>query len=373
MKTGRMDLQQLLVELQRRRETKRDYLVNIGKVEATVAETDKGKSLELLVPTEAGFEAVGVNGVAHGQIAEEAGIPKPYYDKMLKEEPELLTTNINKWFQKYPAVRQIRTLDGSARALLSDKYRPLDYEDLAEVVIPALLKLDSVEIMSQEITERRFYLKAVDKGVIRELADKGATFGDGGHTIIQRRASPAITISDSEVGFGALSIQVGLYDGFCSNLATFGERSLRKYHTGARQNLLAGVENIAALLTDDTRRKTDEAIWAQVGDVVAGAFDKDRFNELCGKVEGTIADKIEGDVAKVIANKRFGLTENEGKSVLQRLIEGGSNTRFGFYNAITRAAQDVEDYERATELERLGGEIIDLPRDQWQEVLKQAA
>lgn len=370
MKTGRMDLVQLAQELERRRGAKKDYIIDTANVEAVPLDS----SVSLVVPTKEGLVTLAANSLAHAQLAETVGIPKPYYDRMLAEEPQLLAENINKWLHKYPEPRLIRTLDGAARAVLSDRYRPLENEDLAEVVIPALLKLESVEIMSQEITERRFYIKAVDKGVIRALSDRGAHFGDGGHTIVERKASPAITISNSEVGYGALSVQVGLYDSFCSNLATFRERSLRKYHIGAKHALADG-ENIAALLSDETRRKTDEATWAQVGDVVKGAFDRVRFDGLCDKVEGTIADKIDGDVAKVItlSSKRFGLTETEGKSILQRLIEGGSATRFGLYNAVTRAAQDVDDYDRATELEAIGGQIIDLPRSEWQEVLKQAA
>lgn len=373
MKTGR-DLEAILRELQHRRETKLDYLVSTKDVE--VQPLSSGVSL--IVPTEmdkglvTNAIALPANSIAHAQMAEEAGIPKPYYDRMLAEEPQLLADNINKWFQKYPSDRMIRTLDGEARAVLSNKYRPLEYEDLAEAAIPVLLDLKEVEIVSMEITERRFYIKAVDKSVVRALADKGAYFGDGKHTFIERAASPAITISDSEVGFGALSVQVGLYDSFCSNLAFFRERSMRKYHAGAKHELVA---DMATLLTDETRRKTDEATWAQVADVVKGAFNKLKFDSLCDKVEGTIADKIDGDIAKVISlsSKRFGLNETEGKSVLQHLIDGGSRTRFGLYNAITRTAQDVEDYDRATELEQIGADVIDLPRSQWEEVLKQAA
>jgi len=32
---------------------------------------------------------------------------------------------------------------------------------------------------------------------------------------------------------------------------------------------------------------------------------------------------------------------------------------------LTRASQDVDDYDRATDLERLGGQLIELPRQAW--------
>lgn len=42
-------------------------------------------------------------------------------------------------------------------------------------------------------------------------------------------------------------------------------------------------------------------------------------------------------------------------------------------NAITRASQDVKDYETATTLERAGGALIELPRGEWNELTKAAA
>ena len=55
-----------------------------------------------------------------------------------------------------------------------------------------------------------------------------------------------------------------------------------------------------AMLSDETRRKTDEALWSQVRDVVKGAFDRARFDSLVDKIEGSQADKIEGDVVKTV-------------------------------------------------------------------------
>jgi hypothetical protein len=359
MKTGKT-LLQLAAEIERRAAAKRDYIVDTSKV--IVEPGDTGIELHF------GDRRVEVNTLAHRQIAEVAGIPAKYYDRMLAEDPGLLANNVQTWFRRYPAKQMVRTLDGTARAVLSDKYRPLENEDLAMAVLPVLQDLD-LDIMSSEITDRRLYLKAVDKKVSRELAKAGAAYGDGGHTIV-RVAAPAITISNSEVGQGALSVLVGYYDSFCSNLATFGERSSRKYHVGKRTDI---GDEVYALLSDQSRKLNDAALWSSITDVVRNAFDKVQFNALIDKVEGTQADKIEDAVQVVqLTSKRWGLNETEGKGILKHLIEGASLTRFGLLNAITRQAQDVEDYDRATELERLGGEIIELPQNEWK-VLAAAA
>jgi len=50
------------------------------------------------------------------------------------------------------------------------------------------------------------------------------------------------------------------------------------------------------------------------------------------------------------------------------LITGGALTRWGLVNALTRTAEDVETYDRATDFERFGGQVIELPRRDWERI-----
>jgi len=356
MKSG-LNIQQLAAEIQRRAEAKKDLVVSTKNIEMTVDGADKVK-LEV-----AGKEQFDVNRIAHGQLATYAEIPQKYYDRMLTDAPDLLAKNVNTWLHRNPEPRMLRTMEGTARAILSDRYRPLENEDLAQAVLPPILEM-GLDVMSSQITDTRLYIKAVDPKVTRELEAIGGKFGDGKHNIV-RCLAPAITISNSEVGMGALGVLGGVYDGFCSNLASFGERSARKYHVGAKHEI--GGDDVYALLSDETRRITDKATWAQVGDVVRAAFDRAKFDALCNKIAKTKDEKIEGDVVQVVklAASRFGMNESDGASILKHLIEGADLSRFGLYNAITRASQDMEDYDKATALERNGAQIIELPASEW--------
>ena len=38
---------------------------------------------------------------------------------------------------------------------------------------------------------------------------------------------------------------------------------------------------------------------------------------------------------------------------------GNDLSHYGLVNAVTRASQDIEDYNRATELERIGGVLLE--------------
>jgi hypothetical protein len=363
MKTGINSLEDFVTEIRRRQAAKIDVVAPTTAMQVVPLPKGEAGGIALLIK---GREPVGINPIAHRQLQSHLKIPADYYDRMLQEQPELLAKNINTWLHANRENRLVRQLFGNARAFLSDKYRPLENEDLAQAVAGPLLDLDA-DVMSCQITESRLYIKAVDKKVTRELAKVGGRFGDGGHKIV-RIASPAITISNSEVGQGALSVLGGVYDSFCSNLATFKERSTRKYHVGSKHEL-AG-EDTFALLSDETRRITDEALWRQVGDIVRAAFDRARFDSLCEKIEATAEDKIEGDVVQVVsfASKRLGFTETEGVKVRDELIRSADLTRFGLYNAVTRVSADLDDYDKASDWERIGGQIIDMPKAEWKEL-----
>ena len=365
MKTGK-NIVDLATEIQRQADGKKDYLASTRDIQVMTA----GKGVELVVGADL---ALSIGATAHQQIASEAGIPKPYYDRMLADDPGLLATNVNTWFQRTPKTRMLRTLDGRARALLSDRFRTLDNYDLAEVALPVLSKA-GMDIVSTEITESRLYLKAVDRSITQHLP-VGRKMGDGTHVgfkIPSGVVMPAVQISNSEIGHGSLSVQSGYLDGGCTNLAWFYKSgTLRKYHVGGRLDV---GDEIFKLLSDEAKGATDKAVWLQFRDTLRAALDASTFENRMAVVAATAEDKLEGDVPKIVevTAKKFGLTDTQRGSVLKHLIQGGDLSRFGLFNSVTRAAEDEADYDEATRLEALGGRLIDLPRGEWQELARAA-
>lgn len=365
MKTG-LSLTELAKEIERRSAAKEDFIAPASQI---VVQLDaKQKPILRLGGNE--YHDHAINKVAHDQLAEYAGIPRDYYRRMIEEEPGLLTQNLNTWLYRKGVDkdrRMVRTLDGSVRAVLSDKYRSLENEDLAEAILPVLLQRNLI-IMSCDITDTRLYIKAVDRSIERNIPT-GARMGDGSHHIFDC-VSPAIIVSNSEVGHGALSIESGVWTKACTNMAVFGAK-MRKYHTGSRAELS---DQVYALLTDKTKRLTDAAIWAQTRDLVAAAFDEAKFDSLARDLADTAKERVEGDVVEVIerVGKRFDMTQGERKGVLASLIEGGDLSRYGVHSAITHFSAKVDDYDRATELERVGGKVIQLARSEWQALAEAA-
>ena len=193
--------------------------------------------------------------------------------------------------------------------------------------------------------------------------------GDASHNFFDT-LSPAIVVSNSEVGCGALSIETAVWTKVCTNLAIATQHSMRKYHLGGRWGNGDAGEAIYNLLSDQTKRLSDAALWSQTKDLVSAAFDQAKFDALVGEIQGMTEQKIEGDPVKAIevTGKKFGFQDTERSSVLKHLIEGGNLSRYGLFNAVTRTAEDVADYDRATQFERFGGDIIELAPNDWKAI-----
>lgn len=367
MKAGKADLQALAVEIMRQAETKKDYVASTASMK--VEPLDGGK-IGLRVGDKGVFP---INDLAHGQIAEFTKVPKAYYEKMRKEAPDLLATNVDRWFKQFPAPRLTRMLDGNNRAFLSDKFGTFDNVDFAGAALP-ILRDRKLEVMSCEVTEKRLYIKAVDTKLFRDVP-VGYKMGDGSHRIFETFA-PAIILSNSEVGFGRLVIETGVYTSACTNLALFAKGGMKRTHVGARHQLAENmdVQDLDEVLTSATKAKTLEALWMQARDVIASAFSEEIVTKRVEAMAATAANKITGKVDKVVevVREKFTLNESEGENFLKHLIEGGNLNQYGVSAALTRMAQDVETYDRATELEYAGGAVIELGKAEWQRIAEAA-
>lgn len=357
MKIGKT-ISQLATEVARQASSKKDYLADTRRL-AFKLDSDDKVVLE------------GVNGgmrlrpVAHQQMGSVLGIPKNYYDRMLVEAPDLLVKNVNVWLAKQPAKKLVRTLDGEVRAILSDSYRPLDNMDLAEAVLPKLHKLEA-EVVSGDVTEARFYLKAVTPK-IQAVLDK---IQPGNHTIVGQKGDiiqAGVVISNSEVGQGSLRVEAMTYRLVCLNGAIH-ESAIRKAHLGRGSRGQDAIEDAREFFRTETRIADDRAFFLKVQDTVGAMFDQTRFNARILQYQETQARPIVADVVEVVevTAKRLQLNEQERGSVLQHLIRGGDLSQFGLANAVTRAAQDdAVTYDRSYEMEKLGAGIIELPASEW--------
>lgn len=360
MKQGKT-LEQLAAEITRQRDVKHDYIADSA---AVTMEPDA---------QQIGIEGVGAFGItdnAKRQLAEKLGIPFQFFNRLQEKHPDLLAENVNTLLHREPQRSMVRTLDGNVRALLSDRFRPLDNYDLADAVLPVIAESGAV-VQSCEITEQKMYIKLLMPWLDRELpVPEGLKMGVGHHFFV-RKIVGAVTIANSETGHGAIAISPGIFERQCTNLAVFRDEGFAKMHVGKKAS---NDDPVAKYLSDDTRRLDDAAVWARVRDVLKATMDGRVMAEIVKKLQAAREDIIDVDPAGVVEvfSKKNGINEEEKGGLLRHLTNSGEMTRYGLQWAVTRLAGEVESYDRASELERLGGQVIELPRNDWQQLLKAA-
>lgn len=344
MKQGRT-LQEVAAELARQRSSKRDFMVE----SASVHMSEDGGNITLLGGEDYELhERFGMTELFHRQIGSALGIPAKYYDKLRSELPSLLAANVNGWLENRESRQLIRTMDGNARAFLSDRYRRIDNYEIAEATLPLLSELDGVTVESCEVTENRMYIKAVNPKLETEIVP-----GD----IVQA----GVMISNSEVGLGSVTVMPLVYRLVCKNGMVVNDLGERKYHIGREQ------DNSWELFADETLKADDTAFMLKLRDIVRSAVDEARFKQVADKLREAANVKMTGFAPKVVelTATNFGFSKPESDSILNHLIEGGNLSLYGLSNAVTRASQDIESYDRATALESVGWEIVTMAPALW--------
>ena len=355
MKSG-STLSDVATRVDNLRRSTRDFLAKPGHLAMTVADGQPSFSLD----DGGGTLDFGIQDHVHDQLATLADIPLAYYRRMKVEAPELLADNANTWLRRGDTRRMVRTIRNAdeqpvVRAVLSDRYRPLDSYNLLEAVLP-LLQSRGIRIESCELTEKKLYVKAVSERTTAEVK-------------VGETVQAGLVVTNSEVGFGALSIQPLVWTLRCTNGMIVEDSSMRRNHVGRRHD--DSGDDLQHLLTDETRAADDKAFFLRVRDVATAALDEAVFHRHVQRLRVAAGNPITSnalDKVVEVTAKRFGLTQDEGDGVLAHLIRGGDLSQWGLCSAITCYSQDVASYDRATDLERIGGRLVELPRTEWQSI-----
>lgn len=341
MKQGIKTIQNLYGELERQRAARKDLIADTRSI---TVNSVNGLSM-LTIEKDSDKLSYRISEIAHRQIADRLGIPYKYYERMRQENPTLLDSNINSWLNTTPEKRMLRTLDGKLRAFLSDRYRRLDNLELVDHVLPVIAAMKGCEIASCDVTETHLYLKVINKTMKTEIVP-----GD----IVQA----GFVVSNSEIGLGALKVEPLVYRLACKNGLISKDLAHKKYHTGRQ---VEDTDNAYELYSDATLAQDDKAYFMKVQDIVSAAVDETKFMLTVNKLRMAKNLKTGDDPVQTVEvlGDRYVLNKNERASILRHFIMAGEFTQYGLVNAVTRSSQDVADYNRATELERIGGTLLD--------------
>ena len=215
----RLTLEELAQTLVQQSEVKQDYLVDSTRM---VMEAYGGTPVLRVLDYSGGdcMEPLELTSTAHKQLGAYLRIPASYYDRMLREATDLLTTNVNNWLNRTAEVKLLRTMDGAARAVLSNRYWCVDHLNLLQMVIPVLGHMPGINVLDCGLSETRMYVKVTSER-LKEDVIPGDTVQYG------------FIITNSEVGMGASkSKTLPIYCRFTARLlpsSSGGSNSSRNY------------------------------------------------------------------------------------------------------------------------------------------------
>ncbi len=311
---------------------------------------------------------------ADAQLGGLFGIPVGYTRKLRANNIDLFDININDWAGHADYADKkvlLRTLwganpedpetNGIIRAVVSDRFGgATDNFDTVVSVLDGIreggLAADQVQIKG-DLTDDRMFITVrtpeIHGYAHKLLAGYRSPYGNGqgtGHGGTDAENLPIVEagliIKNSETGNGALSITPRLVVRVCSNGLTMTTDAMRRVHLGSK------LEEGAIVWSDSTRRAANELAKKQAADAVKSFLSVDYVTSAIAKLEAE-SDTPVTDVVKTIevVAKEHRYTEDEAKSVLDFFIDGGQRTAGGVMQAITAAVQQIEDAERAFEVE----------------------
>ena len=371
-------LSRFIETIQEQEARKQDYLANTAQLQfRTISENDAEPTSQLIMEASNGLPTtiLDCNKVARDQIAAKAGIDVRTFERFRTYYPQQFDPLINEVFQREPAQRMIRTYmasdngkvgvggvnRGTARAVVSDKFKTFDNTHLVKAALPQLLDSDAQwKIVSGDVTDMRMYLRLKSEVITGE----GAAVGD--------LMALGIGLSNSEVGHGSVNIFQLFYTLACLNGMQTGNNHRSTHITSARAET-----DTWGLLTDEAKDADNHALELKVRDLVGGLASRDSFDEVIEKMRKASEDTITGSSNEAVEalGKVLQLTKKDTKNIFDGLLAtigqagyaGNPVSRATMVNAVTAVANKAQPDE-VDDWQRLGGRVLDLPKSDWQRV-----
>lgn len=345
MQSNFQSLESFVTEINRREQSKQDYLTMTPRLEPYETEDSFNIKSEVFNNS--------VSPYAQHQIASLYNIPTKYWDQM-QTVPNLRAVNAKMWFDHAPKPRMVRILDQNIRAMVSDKFKPFDNFMVLNAVLPTLAEhRNDLIIQAKVLTERRMYIQVRFPSVEAEIKD-----GDN--------VQAGFIITNSEIGAGSLDIRQSIWRLVCSN-GLIRESIFKKYHVGRS---IGNNDEDYDIYKEDTIIHEMNAVKGKIRDIVRYSLENDNFehsvNDLRLAANRPIDNVIES--TKNIT-KRFNIPEKYTDAINDQIYKNGNKNQWGMANAITALAHLVDNPDAAYDFELTGNEVVKLNDHQWSKAI----
>ena len=340
---------------------KRDYVADVRK---TTMFYDGSDSFDLGIDNEINYQ---INETALRQLSNWAHIPMTYINHLCDNgKHELVVDNFNQWFEKPDHVNSSRRLyrgmagehsgqNGIWRSFHSDKFQRVDHEHILEDILPALEELaeifGGIRVVSCKITATKMYLKVLFPELKAEVVGDVVRMG--------------LSIGNSETGMSNVYILPLVEILRCLNGMVLPHMGVKRRHIGAA---IEGDGQVT--YAEDTLEANLKAIKLQVRDSMTDVMNSFKDGSLVEELQKSGNSSKVKEPAKAIeaTAKLFSLTDKETDTAKISWGKLNDYSKWGMMNAITEVANTHDSYDRASELEIIGGKIINMPHNQWDKI-----
>jgi len=281
------------------------------------------------------------------QIAERAGIPSTYVNRLL-DKPygrELIIENLSRIYREEENKKLlVRSVDGEVRGVLSDSFKRMDSEPIIKAFVEACGKIGAVPVEGIG-GDLRWAIKAMLPHVFQPSAKRG----------MEEVVAFGLQLSNSDFGKGPLGLNAFCTRLVCTNTATL-EQVMRKIHIGKRLS-------DDMVFSKETYRLDTDLMVSAVKDMVHQVLAPDKVNALVGR----IGEALEARIVPAEAWKELpglGLLKGEIDKVKELFVDGdvemlpSGATKARLANAISWFAKSLTVPERRLELEEVAGQIM---------------
>lgn len=365
------DFHTLWATLREQQARKVDLVTSLGNVCSGKGEIRVRRSDLEPVLTDSGVspvvETYTPNEIFDDGLAGRLGIPREYL-RTLRENGwhDLADQNINglihgkrgpdnagelTWLRQPKAdrvmLRAFKDADGgptgTARALLSSKYKIIDHIDTLLAALDGLKAagLGAENITQCDLTGRRMYV-VVEAPQVWALApellkDYRSPF-TGARGADNPKVHAGFVLSNSETGHGGYSLKPRIVVQVCTNGMTMNvkHRVFNKRHLGA--DLSDGLVQYS----ERTRLLNQQMITSQATDIVRTFLDVDYVKSVITELTEKAGIEVKEPEKEIKAVTQTLKIPSQYDSVLAHFIKGGDLTRGGIMQAITAAAQSPD-------------------------------
>jgi hypothetical protein len=330
------------------RETPEDRIAHTTSIEFAVDGDDSKTLLMGLRNRKAkGYFQAPMHKNALDQVAERAGIPGTYVNRLLEKDygRQLLVENFSTIFQKEEDKKfLVRSVGGQIRGVLSNSFRRMDSAPIIEAFAAACEGIGAVPVEGVG-GDLRWAIKAVLPMVFQPSKKKGT----------EELIAFGVQLSNSDFGKGTLSLNAFMTRVICTNYATL-EQVLREVHLGKR--LTDDLEFSAETYKSDTKTQV-----LAVRDMVKGVLAPAKVNALVGRIGKALEERIDTKSAWAELPK-LGLLKGEVDKVKELFNDAGvemlpiGQTQARLSNAVSWFAKSAATPERRLELEQIAGDLL---------------